>query len=92
MGLFDWFIKWREKKREQKVINQILSLLEGESKEIDMLKKMLILLSNASDPNERANIYMRFERGLKRFEKASSIIESLDKRVLRKTMFKSLQK
>lgn len=93
MGIFDWFGNWakgRQLRKETKIISQLISLLEGEAQEIVRLKSMLIQLNAASDPQQRLNIYVRFERELKQFEQYESIIESLDKKSLRKTIFSNL--
>lgn len=93
MGIFDWIGNWargRQVKRETKVISQIISLLEGEAQEIVRLKSMLIQLNAASDPQQRLNIYIKFERELKRFEQYGAVIESLDKKSLKGTIFNRL--
>ena len=93
MGILDWIGNWssnRQIKKQTKIIIQIISLLEGEADEIIRLKSMLIQLNAASDPQQRLNIYFKFERELERFEQYRNVIQSLDKKSLKGTIFSNL--
>ena len=95
MGVLDFFSKWnekRKKKREDEAVDQIDSLLEGEGRAIVGLRALLARIKAEPDKQKRALIYVQFERNLHKFEEWSGIIESIDKKKLRRTMFKDLKK
>lgn len=95
MGIIDWIgnlFKNRQLRKETRIITQMISLLEGEAEEITRLRNLLIQINAASDPQQRLNIYLRFERELKRFEQYRSIIENLNEKSLRGTIFSNLKK
>lgn len=90
MGIFEWFAS-RKLKREDKAINQIISLLEGEADEVKRLKDLLLLIKSKSSIDERYPLYLRFEKELQKFEQFAGVIDNLDAKILKKTMFARLK-
>ena len=90
MGIFDWFAS-RKLKREDKAINQLISLLEGEADEVKRLRDLLLLIKSKSSIDERYPLYLRFKKELQKFEQFAGVIDNLDDKILKKTMFARLK-
>ena len=84
-----WF-RERAQKREQQAIETFLSLLQSEGEEVQKLKNILLQIKAEQNPAKKAGLAVQFEREFLQYEEAEHMLESIDKKFLRKTLFKGI--
>ncbi len=81
---------WGQAGRDKQVLNELLALLDSEEKEAKQCRLLLIAYANETDPEKKIQAFTKFERELRKFEEAESIIKALDEKVLARSAFKKL--